>query len=419
MATARDARVFYGWWVLAASVVIELFGLGFGIFAITTVYPYLIEAFPTWPRTTIFWPTTIIIATAAMMAPVTGFLIDRQPIRRLFVAGIVVQSGGLWLFSRVTTPGEYAVASFLVGLGLSGVTILPNQVLVSRWFHERVGLVNGIVLGATSMGAAVSPLLVTYLVETSDWRTAFRWIAVLAFAGPMLVTLVVVRDRPADLGLDPYGGAARTAAPVTGLSLADAARTPSFWALLVTILLGGVPCYSLNKHLLVFLREDAGYAPMAAASMKSFFFFVSGCARLSFGWLSDRYDRRRTTLAHLACIAFGYPLILAVPAVPALLVPCLFVVGVGYGGLLPAIPILSIHLFGRAHLGTILGVYKIPYDVAAAVAPLFTAWLYDLYGGYAVPECWNAAFALVALAVAGAALARDSFVREAALEPAA
>jgi hypothetical protein len=45
-------RIFYGWWVLAASVVIELFGLGFGIFAITTVYPYVVQTFPDWSRAT-------------------------------------------------------------------------------------------------------------------------------------------------------------------------------------------------------------------------------------------------------------------------------------------------------------------------------------------------------------------------------
>ncbi len=85
--------------------------------------------------------------------------------------------------------------------------------------------------------------------------------------------------------------------------------------------------------------------------------------------------------------------------------PCLVLVGIGYGGLLPSIPILSVHYFGRAHLGTILGVYKIPYDIAAAGAPLFTAYLYDLYGTYAVPEAWNSASAWTGLAIAAFGLA--------------
>jgi MFS family permease len=417
MSARAGGTVFYGWWVLAASVVIELFGLGFGIFAITTVYPYVITTFPDWPRTTIFWPTTIIIATVGLLGPAIGVALDRVPIRRLFVVGIVIQSIGLHAFSRVTTPRDYALASLLVGIGMSGVTILPNQVLVSRWFHDRVGLVNGVILAATAMGAAISPPLITRLIEASDWRAGFEWIAGLALVPPLVVVLTLVRDRPSDMGLAPYGSDRAPTAPTNGLALSEAARTPTFWALMAAIFLGGMPCYSFNKHVLVFLRE-AGFDPIRAADTKGLYFFVSGCSRLSFGWLCDRFDRRRTTLVHMALIAIGYPFILAVPSHPEILLPCIVVIGIGYGGLMPSLPILSVHYFGRRHLGTILGVYKIPYDLAAASAPLFTAWLYDLYGGYAVPERWNSAFAWVGLAIAAVGLARHSLVRSTATAPA-
>jgi MFS family permease len=411
------ARVFYGWWVLAASVVIELFGLGFGIFAITTVYPYVVETFPDWSRATVFAPTSIVILTAGVMAPVTGAIIDRFPIRALFAVGIVVQSVALYLFGRVQTPSEYFGVSLLFGLGLSGVTILPNQVLVSRWFHDRIGLVNGIVLSATAMGAAISPALITRFIESlgGDWRGAFVWVALLAFGPPMLMVLFVVRDRPEAMGLAPYG-AGRAAAGATstgGLRLREAVRTVSFWGLAGTIFFAGIPCYSFNKHILVFLQE-LGWEPVAAADMKSLFFAVSSVARLSFGWLCDRFDKRRVVLGHLLCLAAGYPLILFVATHPALLLPCLVVVGIGYGGLLPTIPIMTVHLFGRAHLGKILGVYKWPYDVAAASAPLLTAWLYDVTGGYDVPERVNAALAWVGLAIAVLFLARRGRVAGAA-----
>jgi sugar phosphate permease len=235
----KPGRVFYGWWVLAASVVIELFGLGFGIFAITTVYPYVVETFPDWSRTTVFAPTSIGILTAGVMAPITGAIIDRFPIRALFAVGIVVQSTALYLFGLVQTPGQYFAVSLLFGLGLSGVTILPNQVLVSRWFHDRIGLVNGIILSATAMGAAISPALFTRFIESlgGNWREAFVWVALLAFAPPMLMVLFVVRDRPEAMGLVPYG-AGRNAADTTstdGMRLRDAARTVSFWGLAGTI----------------------------------------------------------------------------------------------------------------------------------------------------------------------------------------
>ena len=60
-----------------------------------------------------------------------------------------------------------------------------------------------------------------------------------------------------------------------------------------------------------------------------------------------------------------------------------------------------------AHLGLILGAYKIVYDLAAAGAPVFTAWLYDLYGGYDAPQRWLSGFAWLGLLLVVAALPRQ------------
>lgn len=390
---------------------IELFGLGFGIFAITTVYPYIVDEFPDWSRSIVFLPTSIIILTVGAMGPLTGAFIDRHPIRLLFAAGIVVQSAALYAFSLVETPAQYVLASFFVGLGMSGVTVLPNQVLVSRWFHARVGLVNGVVLAATAAGAAISPAAITRIIEATDWRTAFTWMAVAAFVPPMAVVLTIVRDRPESLGLAPYGAAPDAGGGSRvepGASIAEVLRSRVFWAFAAVVFFAGLPCYSLNKHLLVFLKE-IGFDAVSAADHKSFLFAVAAVARVAFGWLSDRVDRRRVLIADVLLIAIGYPLLLLVPGHHAWLLPILFVFGLGYGGMLPAIPIMSLHYFGRRDLGKVLGALKIVYDVSAAGAPIFTAALYDRYGGYEVPQLWLSGFAWIAVAVTIAFLPRRGF----------
>ena len=113
----------------------------------------------------------------------------------------------LYLFAHVETPAGYICSSLLLGFGMSGVTILPNQVLVSRWFHSRVGLVNGIVLAATAFGAAMAPALITRLIEALDWRTAFMMMAGIATVPPLVVVLLIVRSRPEEMGLRPMAAA--------------------------------------------------------------------------------------------------------------------------------------------------------------------------------------------------------------------
>jgi sugar phosphate permease len=422
--SGAPAPLFYGWYVLAAAVIIELFGLGFGIFAITTVYPFIIDTFPSWSRTTVFAPTTIIIATVGALSPFIGGVLDRYPIRVLFALGISVQSLALYLFSQVDTPFTYFATSALLGLGMSTVTILPNQVLISRWFKSHLGLVNGILLGATALGSAVAPPLITRIIASSDWRSAFGWLSLLAFGPPMLATLLLVRDRPETMGLRAYEtkGAAENASaseaqPAEARNCVAQARNPkdatlrealhsrTFWVLVAAVFVGGMPCYSYNKHILVHLKE-LGYSAVQAADYKGLFFLISACARVSFGWLCDHFDRRRMVLLHFTCIAAGYPLLMLVGKHPQLLLPCLLIVGIGYGGLLPTMPIMTVHYFGRENMGRILGIYKVAYDIAAASAPMFTAALYDHYGSYRVADLCNTGFAWMGVALVGFGLRR-------------
>jgi MFS family permease len=248
------------------------------------------------------------------------------------------------------------------------------------------------------LGAAIAPALITRIIEASDWRTAFLIVAALASIPPFLVVVTIVRGRPEDIGLRPYGVATAVEPAAAGMTLREATRHPAFWVFAAVIFLGGMPCYSHNKHILVFLK-DLGFDPVTASDYKSFYFFVSACGRFAFGWLADRTNRRNLLAFQVLLIASGFPVLFLVPNHPTLLIPALLLVGAGYGGLLPSVPILSVHYFGRAHLGTILGAYKISYDLAAAAAPAFTAALYDHYGGYTVAQIWLTAFAWAAVAL--------------------
>src|SRR5262249_34861485 len=156
-----------------------------------------------------------------------------------------------------------------------------------------------------------------------DWRTAFLVVAALATVPPMLVVATIVRDRPESLGLQPYGAGQDTAlVAATGLTLREAMRWPPFWVFAAVIFLGGMPCYSHNKHILVFLKE-LGFSAVSAADYKSFYFFVAGCSRFLFGWLSDRTDKRNLLAVQVLLIAGGFPLLFLVPAHREVLAPAL------------------------------------------------------------------------------------------------
>src|SRR5262245_51552512 len=97
---------------------------------------------------------TIVVATVAVLGPAVGSFLDRHSIRGLFIAGSLVQAVALCWLATIGSLGTYYAASALLGVGMSGVTVLPNQILVTRWFRARLGLVNGLVTAGTMLGGA-------------------------------------------------------------------------------------------------------------------------------------------------------------------------------------------------------------------------------------------------------------------------
>jgi MFS family permease len=90
--------------------------------------------------------------------------------------------------------------------------------------------------------------------------------------------------------------------------------------------------------------------------------------------------------------------------VPTVRVVYVLVFGVGYGGLMPLVPLTVVAYFGRRTMGAVLGCLKLFYDGAAALAPLATAYLYDRGGGYALAFRLNAVLPCLALAVVALAV---------------
>jgi predicted MFS family arabinose efflux permease len=115
---------------------------------------------------------------------------------------------------------------------------------------------------------------------------------------PVLAWLM--RDRPEDLGLAPYGAtqadppAAPAGNPVAAAfrTLRDGARSRDFWLLAGSYFICGASTNGLISTHLIPACVDHGLTEVAGASLLAttgLFAFIGGTAS---GWLSDRWDNR-------------------------------------------------------------------------------------------------------------------------------
>lgn len=249
---------------------------------------------------------------------VMPWLAARAGSRLLCTGGLVVVGGGLAAMSLLTEYVGLLVSYGAVGVG-SGAAFIGAMSLPSLWFHpSHRGRAAGVAtagagLGIAFSGFAVPPILTLHVLY--PWQVVWILFALLVFAFA-LIAGVVVRDRPADLGLTAFGHPSPAATRTAG------AVAPRVWPFLChlgavyTLFAATMLTYTtfVVTSMVESLNVPVGTAGYLWAA-------VGGLSILSgplFGALSDRLGHRAAMLAAMTCQALAHGL-LAVGADPAAL----------------------------------------------------------------------------------------------------
>jgi predicted MFS family arabinose efflux permease len=194
---------------------------------------------------------------------------------------------------------------FLVGLGTGSMALSLVATVTGRWFVARRGLVSGILTAGGATGQLVFLPLVAWADATWGWRSASLGTTAAALAVVPLV-LWLLRDRPRDVGVVPYGGTAaddadpvRTGAARTAVrGLVSAARTVPFWLLAGGFFICGLSTNGLIQPHFIPAAHDHGMPITTAAGLLAVVGVFDIAGTVLSGWLTDRTDPRVLLLAY-------------------------------------------------------------------------------------------------------------------------
>jgi sugar phosphate permease len=190
----------------------------------------------------------------------------------------------------------------VIGLGTGMTALVLGATISARWFVARRGLVVGILTASVATGQLVFLPLLATLTDHYGWRHALALICVMLAVAAFAV-LMIMRDRPSDLGLRPYGdeGIAPIAAPLPNDApimaaalgtLRDASKSQVFWVLFATFFICGASTNGLIQVHLIPMCFDYGIPQVQAASLLAAMGVFDFVGTIASGWLSDRYDNR-------------------------------------------------------------------------------------------------------------------------------
>ena len=372
--TARTGRYYYGWNVVALTLVMQAVSIGISIYSFALfVVPWL-DAFAV-ERAEVMFAIFLGQIVVGAVGPVCGRLLDRLSIRVLVIVGCLCLAGGFLAMSLATAFWQVVAAyATLIPIGMSLAGTLASQTLVTRWFTARRGIAIGISAMGTSLGGFVFPLLIAPLIANVGWQETFGVLAALTVVLIVPAALLVLRRAP------PAPGHGTAGAPAARQwSTREVLSTRTFWIPVIALVpvnasFGGVQ-FSLGAYVF-----DLGLPQGVAATLIAITAVSNFVGKFLFGGLGDRVDHRILFWAMAVLLAVALGFYIAAPGFWALAVAAALQ-GLATGGVLPLMGLIYAGRFGVSSFGQVMGLVNL-FIMAGSVGSLYSGWMFDLTGSY-------------------------------------
>jgi predicted MFS family arabinose efflux permease len=405
-AAPRTHRVHPAWWVAGVTFLALV-----GAAAFRAVPGVLIEPLRAefgWSVTTISAAVAVNMALYGLTAPFAAALMERFGIRRVVVGALLLTATGSGLTVFMTASWQLVLLwGFLVGLGTGSMALSLVATVTGRWFVARRGLVSGILTAGGATGQLVFLPLVAWADATWGWRSASLGTTAAALAVVPLV-LWLLRDRPRDVGVVPYGGTAaddadpvRTGAARTAVrGLVSAAGSVPFWLLAGGFFICGLSTNGLIQPHFIPAAHDHGMPITTAAGLLAVVGVFDIAGTVLSGWLTDRTDPRVLLLAYYGLRGLSLFLLPALfgPDLHVSMVAFIVFYGLDWVATVPPTLALCREFFG-ARAPVVFGWVFASHQVGSAFAAFGGGVIRDVTGSYDL--AW---FLAGALCIAAAAM---------------
>jgi len=300
-ATLARRNIHYGWVMVGVTFLTALISAGTvgapGVFIVPLQHEF------GWSTAEISSALSIRFILFGLMAPFAAALLNRYGLRNVTLAAQLIVVSALFASLAMTKVWQLMLLwGVVIGIGTGMTALVLGATIAARWFSARRGLVVGILTASVATGQLVFLPLLASLTERYGWRIALGLVCAMLCVSAFAV-LMIMRDRPGDVGLRPFGDTGTeplpapppAKGPIIAVALGtfrDASKSPVFWALFLTFAICGASTNGLVQVHLIPMCMDFGIPQVQAASLLAAMGIFDFFGTIASGWLSDRYDNR-------------------------------------------------------------------------------------------------------------------------------
>ena len=326
-----------------------------------------------------------------------GLLTQRLQPRTIVLSGLGLLAVTLAAYGHARTIGQIYALYVLLGMCFASSHVVIVVLMVRRCLATRQALAISVALSGTSLGSAIFPNLTVMALERFDWRQVLTMLAVL----PLLVL-------PIAAVLLPRSGMSSADAVANGARQGVATRLPGYAIGLLLLTIFGIFFSSTAILLNLFLHlQDIGLSQPAAAAGLSAFFVVGLVGKVLVGAAAERWGVYRVwTIQQIILLSGALLLALAGPAVA---IPGLLLLGLGWAGCYVLTQVVISEVFAGANLGKIAGGFIVFEAISSGSGVWIAAALFDAYGSYRF--AFELCCGLLTMAIVSATLFRRALLR--------
>ena len=289
-----NKKIHYGWFIVAACFLINFCIIGITSLGVSVFLPALRAKLGLTGAQSSFVLSIQGITTIVTLKLAGSFYKKHSTHVVCFIFGMFAVLGFL-VMAHSQSIGMLYTGAALTGLTLGGGGHIPTSSLVNRWFSQK----RGTAIGMYSVGASMSGILfvpiISWVIQSSSLMTAFYVTAILILAC-QCIAFLIIRDSPADKGLQPFGygdepaatNKAPAAAPATGVTYREAHRMPQYYLLAFVIFAIGFTVKPALSHRMIF-AVSIGFEQLAVSAAISVASMVSFVTTPIYGILKDKF----------------------------------------------------------------------------------------------------------------------------------
>lgn len=385
--TKKKQRNGYCWWILVACCFLMLGGQGIIGNCAGIMYGPVAQSLGV-GRGEISLYMTIANIACCVALPLAGKYLAIWNIRIVLPVAMTIICANCALMSLYTQVWMWYISGVIQGFGMAFIFLVPAPLILSNWFKKRLGFAVGLAMAFSGLGGIVFNPIISAALANWDWHMAYLVYAGLAWIVSMPFLLFVIRYKPEDMGLKPYGyeegeedkAKESDLTEPGGVTLKNAMFKPAWWMVIVAI--GAIALFTTYYQHFSGFATSIGWATVAAGTLVSAVSFGNMAWKFLYGILADVMGTKASTILMTCVAAVGFVILLTMQSNTIMM----YVGAVCFGSTLAlcavGAPLITKAIFGEKNYSEIFAQMSMCTYLVGAVGMSGVGFLYDISGSY-------------------------------------